>query len=357
MLETVMVVDDEEAVLSALCRLLRSTGYRILTARSAEEGLKAFQTDTIGLVISDSIMPGTTGIQFLSQVRERWPDTVRIMLTGCADLGTAQEAINAGVVHRFVTKPWNPESLRILVRQGLDQYHLAQENRRMQMKAQEQNESLQRIVEQRTEEIRRKNTELQQLCAQLKGSFLGTVEAMAMMVEVRDPYTAGHQRRVSRQASLIAEVMGLAGDDVDGIRIAAALHDLGKIAVPAEILSKPGKLSGPEFALIKNHPCVAYDILKPIQLPWPIAPMVVQHHERMDGSGYPAGLSGHEILLGARIIAIADVVDAMSSHRPYRPAIPMYRVVQEIRHKRGSLYDPDVVDAWLTILDKEAFQK
>ncbi len=348
--DTVLVVDDEDSALSALQRLFRPDGYRVLVARGAEEGLRALQHNAVGLVIADYKMPGMTGIQFLSQVRERWPNTVRVMLTGHADLDAAMEAINRGQVYRFVTKPWDAGELRLVARQGLDRYRRLLENRRAHALIQERNDSLQRTVERCTVEVRHKTAELQELHEQLKSNFLGTVEAMATIVEMHDPYTAGHQRRVSALARAIALEMGLAENEVYGIRIAAAVHDLGKIAVPAEILNRPGRISELEFNLIKSHPKVAYDILSPIRLPWPVAQMVVQHHERMDGSGYPAGMSGSGILLGARIIAVADAVEAMASHRPYRAALPMSAVIEEICRQRGACYDPEAVDACMRVL-------
>ncbi|MDO8673727.1 MAG: PAS domain S-box protein [Dehalococcoidia bacterium] len=183
----------------------------------------------------------------------------------------------------------------------------------------------------------------------------GTVQAMAMMVETRDPYTAGHQRRVSQLASALALGMGLSEDRIHAINLAATVHDVGKIGMPAEILSKPGRLTSVEFALIKNHAQISYDILETIEFPWPIARIVLQHHERLDGSGYPSGLVGDEILLEARIIAVADVVEAMASHRPYRPALGIASALEEISKGSGELYDRDVAEACLKLFAEERF--
>lgn len=183
----------------------------------------------------------------------------------------------------------------------------------------------------------------------------GTVQAMAFTIETRDPYTAGHQRRVTQLAQAISKEMGLSDYEVEGIRMAGDLHDIGKIYVPAEILSKPGKISEVEYSIIKTHPQVGHDILKPIEFPWPIADIVLQHHERMDGSGYPAGLKGDKILLPARILAVADVIEAMSTHRPYRPALTIEAALDEISRNRGRLYDSEVVDACLRVFQKERF--
>jgi len=179
------------------------------------------------------------------------------------------------------------------------------------------------------------------------------IQAISRIVEVRDPYTAGHQQRVANLACAIAEEMGLSKDQVDGIRMAGAIHDIGKLYVPSEILSKPTKLSDAEMAIVKNHPQVGYDILKGIEFPWPVAEIVFQHHERMLGDGYPAGLRGEEILIEARILAVADVVEARSSHRPSRPALGMKKALEEISIYRGHYYDPVVADACVELFNKK----
>lgn len=197
--------------------------------------------------------------------------------------------------------------------------------------------------------------ELKQSMLQLRKNLTGTVQAMAMTVETRDPYTAGHQRRTSDIARGIAQEMGLPGKQVDGIRMAGVIHDLGKISIPAEILSKPGKIGRPEFSLIKHHPQTGYDILKGIDFRWPVADIVLQHHERIDGSGYPFGLVSEDILIEAKIIGVADVIEAMSSHRPYRPALGIDKAFSEIMQHRGDLYDADVVDATVELFTKREF--
>jgi putative nucleotidyltransferase with HDIG domain len=181
----------------------------------------------------------------------------------------------------------------------------------------------------------------------------GVIHAISLVVESRDPYTAGHQRRVAELARSIAERMGLTDWEVTGIYVAGLLHDVGKVAVPAEILNKSGKISQYEYSIIKSHCQVGYEILNKIDFPWPVTTAILQHHERLDGSGYPAGISGIEIILEARIIGLADVVEAMSSHRPYRPALGLSIALDEIAARRGVLYDPYVVDACLALLQKD----
>jgi len=182
------------------------------------------------------------------------------------------------------------------------------------------------------------------------------MRAIAGIVEMRDPYTAGHQQRVAQLAAAIAAEMGLPEEQAHAIHLAGIVHDLGKIQVPAEILSKPGKLSEIEFSLIKIHPQAGYDILKGIDFPWPIADMVLQHHERMDGSGYPQGLKGDAILLEARILSVADVVEAISAHRPYRPGLGIDIALDEIASNRSKYYDPQVADACICLFRERGYR-
>ncbi|MGV8026975.1 MAG: HD domain-containing phosphohydrolase [Anaerolineaceae bacterium] len=188
-----------------------------------------------------------------------------------------------------------------------------------------------------------------ELLQDLKKTIDGTILTIAATVEMRDPYTAGHQTRVADLATAIANEMHLSDAQVESIHMAGIIHDLGKINVPAEILSKPGKISDLEFEIIKTHPKVGYDLLKKIEFPWPIAQIVLQHHEKMNGSGYPQGLKGEEIMIEARILCVADIVEAMSSHRPYRPSLGIDKALAQIKKDRGIFLDPDVVDACLKL--------
>jgi PAS domain S-box-containing protein len=204
-------------------------------------------------------------------------------------------------------------------------------------------------------------THLQDITEQRKGverlqkALEATVRAIATLLETRDPYTAGHQRRVADLARALAAVMGLPEERIEGLRIASTIHDIGKIAIPAEILSKPSKLSPIEYSLIKTHPCAGQTILHDIDFPWPVARIIAEHHERLDGSGYPVGLKGEETLLESRILQVSDVVEAMASHRPYRPAMDIEAVLAELDRDRGILYDAAVVDACLTLFRERHF--
>ena len=197
--------------------------------------------------------------------------------------------------------------------------------------------------------------ELKESWEKLHEALEGTIQAMALTIEIRDPYTAGHQRRVSKLSCAIAQDLGMSEFEVEGLRVAGDIHDLGKIYVPAEILSKPGQITAIEYGIIKTHPQVGYDILKTINFPWPVAQIVLQHHERLDGSGYPLGLVSDQILKEARILTVADIVEAMSSHRPYRPAQGIDKALAEVVQNKGRFYDTDVVDACVKLFQEERF--
>jgi HD-GYP domain-containing protein (c-di-GMP phosphodiesterase class II) len=205
------------------------------------------------------------------------------------------------------------------------------------------------IVQERTVELTKLNRQLQQSLDEI-------VIAMSLTLEERDPYTAGHQRRTTDLSLAIAREMGLPAHETKGLQMAGLIHDMGKISVPGEILSKPGGLNDAELQLIQRHPQVAYDILRQIDFPWPLDQIVLQHHEKIDGSGYPQGISGDEILLESKILCVADVVETMETHRPYRPSLGRDAAIEEIRKNRGVLYDPGVVDACLRLFQEKEFQ-
>jgi len=198
--------------------------------------------------------------------------------------------------------------------------------------------------------------ELEESYLKIRKTMEDTIDIVSRLVGMRDHYTAFHQQRVSRLATLIAQKMGLSEDKIEAIRITSLVHDIGKINVPAEILSNPNGLTEIEFNLIKEHPKIGYDVLKKIDFVWPVAEIVLQHHERIDGSGYPRGLKGDVILIESKIISVADVVEAMSSHRPYRPALGIDKALEEISKNKGVLYDPEVVDICIKIFKEEGFR-
>jgi len=336
----VLVVDDEPQVCRLLRQILERNGYACTTASDASEARALLKERSFELVLSDIHMPGESGLDLIRHVLSAHPDTAAVMVTAVDDPVVAETALEIGA-YDYIIKPFEKNSVLISVANALRRRKLEADNRLYR-------EKLEEMVSERT-------AELEQTLGKLRKTLEGTIRAIALTVEIRDPYTSGHQKRVADLSCAIARKMGLGEDRVEGLLMGGSVHDLGKIAVPAEILSKPTRLTPDEINLIRQHPKAGHDILKPLEFPWPIARMVLEHHERLDGSGYPRGLSGNEILLEARILAVSDVVEAMSSHRPYRPALGLDRALGEIEEKKGILYDPDAVDACTELLRTKGF--
>jgi len=328
-----LVVDDDEQIRRLLGRMLAREGYAFTLAADGTEARKCLEKEAFDLVLCDVNMPGESGIDLAGYIGSHYDNTALIMITGVDDPNVAQSAIAAGT-YGYVIKPFNPNEVMINIRNALHRRELEIANRNYR-------ESLEQMVEERT--------------VQLREAMEGIIRAMSLTIESRDPYTSGHQQRVARLAAAMAREMGFSREQIQGAYLGGMIHDIGKISVPAEILSKPGRLSDIEFSLIRSHAQVGYDILKEIEFPWPIADMVHQHHERMDGSGYPRGLSGEDILLEARILGIADVVEAMASHRPYRPALGIEAALEEISRNAGKLYDPEAAKACLRLFREKGF--
>ena len=325
----ILIVDDEEGLRKMLQKGLRSLGYECSIANNAKQGLDVLDAAHVDVVITDIRMPGLSGIEFTRIVKLKYKSDV-IVITGYAEDFTYEEVMEKGASD-FIQKPVGIEELGLRMKRVLRE---------------------RAVLEERNQAVE----ELEEILKKLKRTVEGIVHAMALTVETRDPYTAGHQTAVAGLASAIGNHMGLSRDQIEGISTAGLIHDIGKISVPAEILNKPGKLTDLEFNIIKEHPKVGYEILKRIEFPWPIADIVFQHHERMNGSGYPLGLSGEEILLEARILAAADVVEAMAAHRPYRPGLGIDKALEELSSNRAILYDPNVVDACLAVFKTEDFK-
>jgi len=334
----ILIVDDEAPIRKILSKLLTEQGYECSAAANAVEAKEKLARESFDLLLCDVRMPGESGLELVEEVMPSFPKMAVVFVSGADDPKVAQLALERGA-YGYIFKPFKLNEVIIQVANALRRREL-ETLHRIHMK------ELEKKVDERTQE-------LQLTLSQLRQAMDGIVRAISLTVEVKDPYTAGHQKRVALIARLLAKKLGLPPGTIEGVYVAGTIHDLGKISVPAEILSKPSTLTAVEFSLIKTHPDVGYEILKPIQFPWPIAEMVRQHHERMDGSGYPRGLKGDEILLEARILAVADVVEAISSHRPYRPALGLERAMEELKKGKGTLYDPQVVDACLELLARE----
>jgi response regulator RpfG family c-di-GMP phosphodiesterase len=279
-------------------------------------------------------MPGMDGIELLKRMKQHDAEIAVIMVSAVDNREVAVEAMRAGA-YDYVMKPFHFDEVLISVQRAL-------ENRRLVLERKEYQRELERKVEERTRELAEKNEELQRL-------FISAIESIVLTLQAKDEYTEGHSRRVSVHATGIAREMSLPGREVENIGMAALLHDIGKVGTKESILNKPGKLTAEEGDHIRSHPLIAASILEPIT---PLAEVIayIKHvHEAYDGGGYPDGLTGDEIPLGARIIAVADVFDAMTSLRPYRPAIEENVVLDHLREEAGKQFDPTVVQAFLKV--------
>ena len=352
---TVLFVDDEVNILKALQRLLRQEDMNVLCASNAQEALEILAKTKTQVVVSDQRMPEMSGVDLLSAVRERHPDIVRMMLTGYTEMTVAVEAINRGEIYRLITKPWNDDELRATIRQAFEQSDLKDEIKRLNHITREQNFKLQDMNRNLEEKVRERTKQLALKHHELRTAYVQTVGALAEAVDAKDAYTRGHSERVGVYASKIAREMGFAKVLIERIYIAGLLHDVGKIGVRDCVILKPDKLTPEEYEEIKQHPAIGAKILEPVDFLADIAPCVRHHHEWFDGSsrGYPDRLRGESIPLPSRVILVADTVEAMTSDRPYRKALPLETVVSEIDKYSGSQFDPKCAEAFLRVLERE----
>lgn len=358
----ILIVDDEEPIRQLLGQLLEMKGYQCTFAADSLEARQHIDNDNFELVLCDLNMPGESGLQLLQYILTEHPPTAAITVTATEDPEVSATALEMGV-YGYIIKPFGTNEILINVANALRRRQLEIDNRihreNLEQIVQKRTTELRRTVHQlegKEKELRERESVLQNTLTSYRQAMEGIIKAMALTVEMRDPYTAGHQRRVVDLVRAIANKMGLSDQQKDGISMAGVIHDVGKIAVPAEILSKPGRITELEYSLIKTHPQVGFDILKSIEFPWPIARIILQHHERLNGSGYPQGLSGGEILLEAKILAVADVVEAMASHRPYRPGLGIDKALEHISDHCDILYDAEVVKACMKVFKENGFR-
>jgi len=352
---SVLYIDDERLVRQALAGYLERVGFQVYQAENGREGLEKLKLHGPSVVLVDLKMPGLNGLEVLAEINSASPQTPVIIVSGAGMMADVIEALRLGAWD-FLTKPvQDMEILEHTVRKALERARMMRERREHRL-------YLEREVKRQTQALRRELKERKSAQEALKASIdnlqqtmAGTIHAFGQLAELRDPYTAGHQRRVSRLAGRVAEELGIPEEERRAIDVAAVLHDIGKIHIPAEILNKPGTLTEIEMSLIKTHPRVGHAVLETVPFPWPVAEIVLQHHEKVDGSGYPAGLREDGIRREAKIICVADVVEAMSSHRPYRPALGMDPALESITAGRGTKYDADVVDACLVVVREKGF--
>jgi len=352
---TVLFVDDEVNILKALQRLLRNEPMNVLTASRASEAIALVEREQPQVIVSDQRMPEMSGVDMLSTIRERSPDIVRMMLTGYTEMTIAVEAINRGEIFRLITKPWNDDELKATLRQAFDHHDLKREIKRLNQVTREQNFKLQDMNRNLENKVRERTRQLAEKNLELRTGYVQTVRALAEAIDAKDAYTRGHSERVGVYASRIARQMGLRKEMIERVYISGILHDIGKIGIPDAIITKPARLDDAEYDEIKKHPEIGARILEPVEFLREIVPCVRHHHEWYDGSdsGYPYRLRGDQIPLPSRVILVADTVEAMTSNRPYRNALPLDVVVRELHKYAGSQFDPTVVEAFLALLEDE----
>ena len=357
----ILVVDDHADARYLLSSIFGSRGHEIVEASNGAEGLRAAAQHRPAVVVSDVLMPVMDGFEFCGRLREM-PGLRDVPFVFYSANYTRPDerrfAFSVGA-NIYLEKPTDPSKLLGTVESLLDgggaaTPPVAQLPRR---EFEEQHLSIvSRKLEQKVEELERANSDLRAGKARLRQTMAGFVATIDRIIEYRDPYTSGHERRVGLLAAEIGREMGLDETRVEGLMYGGFVHDVGKIFAPAEILTRPGRLNEMEMTLVRAHSRVGHDILKGVEFPWPIAQMALQHHERWDGSGYPDGLAGEEIMLEARVLAVADVVESMASHRPYRPALGLESALAEIEAWSGKRYDPEAAAACLRLFREKSYQ-
>jgi len=333
-MENILVVDDEEAIREVVSTMLESKGYRCTTVHNGRAAQEQVKRTTPDLVLSDMIMPEMDGLKLLEWLRQYDPDVPVIMVTAIHDISTALEAIRRGA-YDYILKPFEKEQLFLGVGRALQHRRLVIDNR-----------NYQRDLELKVEERTRR---LQMAVEQLEQSYDDTLEALGSALDLKDAETEGHCQRVTAFCISIAKSMPVPDTYLPILARAAFLHDIGKMAIPDKILTKPGPLSEEEKQIMRKHCEIGYNVLIRIPFLRDAAEIVLAHQEFYDGSGYPRGLKGDQIPLGARIFTIADSLDAMISDRPYRRALPMSHAREEIKRCSGTQFDPGVVDVFLSI--------
>lgn len=367
----ILAVDDEPKNRELIRACLLPQGYQIIEAVDGEDGISKVEKCVPDLILLDVMMPKKNGFEVCRILKES-PDTLFIPIVIVTALNEREDrikGIEAGC-DDFLSKPIDAHELVARVKSLL---RIKKQHDEIEQKNYELTDAHNKLlgltklldekVIQKTalltleiEKCRKIENGLKLSLEQTQTALTGTIHTLASTVEMRDSYTAGHQLRVANLARAIAVEMDMPQKEIEGIYLAGTIHDLGKMAVPSDLLSKSAKLSKIEYELIKEHSGAGYDILKMVSFPWPIAQIVRQHHERIDGSGYPDGLKGEDILIESRILSVADVVEAMSSHRPYRAALGIDKALEEITKNKGILYDATAVDVCVKLFKEKGFK-
>ncbi len=343
-LERILVVDDEPAIRGVLVSMLQSAGYRCTPATSGHDALSVLQAGAeFELMLSDLMMPDMDGSVLLERSKEQFPDMQVVMVTAVHDVSAALSAIRHGA-YDYLLKPFEREQLLNVVRRALENRRLKIENRKYQ-------QNLESLVTERTEELSHTMNQLRQTMAELERSYDITLEALGDALDLKDAETEGHSKRVTAYTIAIARKMELPANSINVIARGAFLHDIGKMAIPDEVLRKPGPLSPDQIQMMRRHCEYGYQIVRKIPYLKEAAEIVYAHQEFFDGTGYPRGLKGEQIPLGARIFAIADALDAITSDRPYRKKQSLQAAKEEIARWSGRQFDPALVNLFLTIPD------
>jgi response regulator RpfG family c-di-GMP phosphodiesterase len=358
---TILCVDDEANILSSLRRLLRPTGHRILTAESGAAGLALLATESVDLVISDMRMPEMDGAHFLEQVRERWPRTMRVLLTGYADMASTVNAINRGQIYRYISKPWNDAELPLVIKEALERQSLLAENARLQALTLEQNaqlrelnEGLERKVTERTGELNQVNSFLNLANQQLKKKFLVSIKTFTGLIELRGGVMAGHSRRVGELARRLAEECGLDERAQHDVFLAGLLHDIGKIGMSDSVLARPvSTLNGSQMAEYCRHAVDGETALMPLEELRDAARLIRSHHEHFNGHGFPDSLRGEEIPLGSRILAVVNDYDGFQIGTLAEKKMTPDQARGLLQQLAGKRYDPQVVEVFVRLLEQE----
>ncbi len=323
--DRILVVDDEEGIRTLLGLRLHRLGYAHDKAANSQEALERLSANNYSLVLLDISMPNLSGRDLLPLITSKYPDTAVIMATAITDASTAIQCMKQGA-YDYVNKPFDFDVLDASINRALEKRRLELENR-------DYKEHLEEKVKEQASQIR--------------ASFFNAITSLVYALEARDKYTSGHSLRVTESIEGISRVLNLDSQHIETLKLAGMVHDIGKIGIQESVLNKPGKLTHEEYQHIKTHPEIGSHILEPIVENQDIISVVRHHHERYDGKGYPAGLSAQDIPLGSRIISVADSFDAMTSARPYRPALGIDIAIKELIGGKGAQFDPVVVDAFL----------
>lgn len=344
---TVLIIDDEANILSSLKRLFQPFGYRILTAESGAEALALLEKEPVDLVISDMRMPQMNGAELLEQVRSKWPDVVRILLTGYSDMSSTIAAINRGEIYRYISKPWTDSEIVLTVHDALERKHLLAEKQRLEALTRQQNEELKVLNATLEDKVRERTEQLRDALEQLKKEYFASIQVFANLVELRRGRMAGHSRRVAQLCRNIAHKLHLPEDASQNIETAALLHHIGKIGLPDRLLDKPyTDLSNGDRAEFDKHPLRAAAILMGLAPLAEAAQLIRCHREHYDGVGNPLGLHASAIPLGARILLVASDYESLQSGLIERDMLTPTQALNAIINGRGIDYDPEVVDVF-----------